>query len=52
MEKSKAFQTNKSKENSVPPKSALQQMLKGLILSRNTTEEKDLQNHTQTRKWQ
>ena len=29
-------------------KPALHQMLKGLIWSRNTTEEKDLQNHIQT----
>ena len=34
-------------------KPVLQQMLKGLILSRNTREEKDLQNQPQTiRKWQ
>ena len=34
-------------------KPALQQTLKGLILSRNTREEKDLQNQPQTiRKWQ
>ena len=33
-------------------KPVLQQMLKGLILSRNTREENDLQNQLQTRKWQ
>ena len=34
-------------------KPSLQQTLKGLILSRNTREEKDLQNQPQTiRKWQ
>ena len=33
-------------------KPALQQMLKGLIQSKNTEKKKDLQNQPQTRKWQ
>ena len=50
MEKLKAFQTSQKLRKFNTTKPALQQMLKELIQSRNTREEKDLQNQPQTTK--